>query len=388
MTGNRTKNIVNAVKILIKTMTVLVILFTFFANFSYAFEPYITARSAVIYDRKADKILYEKNAHEKRPPASTTKVMTGILTIELSSLNEEVVISKNAASTGGASIYLNQGERFTIKDLVLGTMIRSGNDAAAALAEAVGGSEKFFIELMNKKAVLLGALNTHFENPHGLPDENHYSSAYDLAKITDYALDNPFFASVVKTEKAEIPEKNTTWKRYIKNTNRLLGKFPGINGVKTGTTNAAGQCLIASATRGNHSLISVVLKSGDRYGDTKKLLEYGFNQFKNFYLPKGMQIGKLYFSDAKPHQVNLVAAKDCSYTISREMASSLNKELVINNLKLPLKKGEIVGFLKVTAETLESKKIPVAVEEAVRPITLPEKIKSKVKNITRIRLAH
>ncbi|NLO88882.1 MAG: D-alanyl-D-alanine carboxypeptidase [Clostridia bacterium] len=382
MIGNRIKNKAIAVKIFVKIMIIAVILFSFPPIFCYALEPHITARSAIIYDRKADKILYEKNAHEKRPPASTTKVMTGILTIELSSLNEEVVISKKAALTGGASIYLSQGERFTVKDLVLGTMIRSGNDAAVSLAEAVGGSEEFFIELMNRKAVLLGALNTHFENPHGLPDENHYSTAYDLAKITDYALDNPFFASVVKTEKAEILEKNTTWKRYIKNTNLLLGKYPGINGVKTGTTNKAGQCLIASATRGNHWLISVVLKSRDRYGDTKELLEYGFNQYKNFYLPKGMQIGKLYFFHAKPYQVNLVVAEDCSYTISRDMASSLNRELIINNLKLPLKKGEIVGYLKVTAETMESKKIPVAVEEAVRPTTLPEKIKSKLRNMT------
>jgi len=372
--------IINVKKITTLFLTA-VFLLNFFSDCSYAFDPHITAQSAILYDRTADKVLFEKNAHVKRPPASTTKVMTGILTIELSAPDEEVIISRKAASTGGASIYLAQGEKFTIKDLILGTMIRSGNDAAAALAEAVGGSEKFFVELMNKKAIILGARNTHFNNPHGLPASEHYSSAYDLAIITDYALDNPFFATVVKTKEAEIPENKTTWKRYIKNTNRLLGKYPGIDGVKTGTTNTAGHCLIASATRENRSLISVVLKSGDRYEDTKKLLEYGFNQFKNFYLPKGMEIGKLYFSNAKPHQVNLVAVEDCSYTISRNEVSTLNKQLIINDLKIPLKKGEIVGFLKIAADNMESIKIPVAVQENVEPITLPEKIKYKIKNL-------
>jgi len=344
-------------------------------------EPKITAKSAILYDKDANQVLFAKNAELPRPPASTTKVMTGILALELASMNEKVIISKHAASVGGASIYLSPGEIFTVKDLLLGALIKSGNDAAVALAEAVGGSEEFFVNLMNRKAVLLGARNTHFTNTNGLPAKDHYSTAYDLALITDYALDNPVFAQMVKMKYAKIPENNSTWKRYLRNTNRLLGTFPGVNGVKTGTTYAAGQCLIASAVRENHTLISVVLKSGERYGDTVKLLQYGFNEFKNFHLPKGSKAGTMYFAGGQPYQVDLIIAEKVNYTVPRKALPTLERKVTINEVKLPLKKGEIVGFLHISAENLEPKRIPIVAKDTIRPVKMQERIKKYIKNI-------
>ena len=354
-----------------------VLLLLFAGQVRGADPPRITARSAILYDRSTGTVLFEKDADLSRPPASTTKVMTGILTLELASLDEKVEISRNAASTGGASLYLRAGDVFSIRDLLWGALIKSGNDGAVALAEGVAGSEALFADLMNKKAALLGARLTHFTNPNGLPDKLHRSSASDLALITDYALDNPYFAQIVRTRAAVIPLDGSSWKRTLRNTNRMLGLMQGVNGVKTGTTNAAGHCLIASAVRGNQSLITVVLKSGDRYGDTRRLLEYGFNEFTTFFLPGGTAVGHLYFSSGKPYQTELVTARDLTYTVSRDMLASHERKLVVNARTLPLKKGQAVGSFEVHVGGKLQQRIPVVAVQRVEPLTVRDKLGSK-----------
>lgn len=226
-------------------------------------EPKINSRAAIVLDRNSKKPIYEKNINDRRPMASTTKIMTGILIIENCDLNEEVTISKKAAGTGGSTIDLKTGDKVKVRDLLYGLMLRSGNDAAVALAEHLDGSVEQFSERMNKKARDLGLYNTSFVSPHGLDNENHYTTAYELALLTDYALNNETFCKVVSTKTCTIAINGNS--RSITNTNELLGNLYGVNGVKTGYTGLAGRCLVTSVKRDNFSIITIVLGA-----DTKK----------------------------------------------------------------------------------------------------------------------
>ena len=195
--------------------------------------------------------------------ASTTKIMTTIVILEKADLNETVTVSAKAGGTGGSRLGLKRGDKASVRDLLYGLMLRSGNDAAVALAEHVGGSVKGFAELMNEKAIELGLTNTHFVTPHGLDDANHYTTALELAKLTDYAMDNETFAKIVGTKSTTIYINNQS--RQINNTNELLGVLNGVVGVKTGFTNNAGRCLVTETKRNNMDIITIVL-GADRPG--------------------------------------------------------------------------------------------------------------------------
>jgi len=239
--------------------------------------PSVTAHAAVLIDAKTGDILYDKYANKQLPPASTTKIMTAILGLELSSENEVATVSERADEMGESSIYLSKGEKIKVGELIEGALLRSGNDACVAIAENTAGSVEEFVSLMNKKAYAIGSKNTHFTNTNGLPDENHYSSAYDLAVMARYGLENKRFSEIVEMKYATLSYEYPLKSRAITNTNKLLWNYSYADGVKTGTTNAAGKCLVASAQKDNRRLICVVLNAPDRYGDSKKLLEWGFN---------------------------------------------------------------------------------------------------------------
>lgn len=200
-------------------------------------EPQINSRAAVVLDRESKRILYSKNANEKRAMASTTKIMTAIVALENSRLEEEITVSKKAAGVGGSRLGLQTGNKISMNDLLYGLMLRSGNDAAAQIAETVGGGYEGFAKLMNKKAQELGLTNTHFVTPHGLDDPEHYTTAYELALLTDYALKNEKFSEIVRCKTKTILINGQ--QRELYNTNELLGNLNGINGVKTGFTNNA-----------------------------------------------------------------------------------------------------------------------------------------------------
>lgn len=233
-------------------------------------SPTLLAEAVLLGDETTGQVLWEKNAHERRAVASTTKIMTALLTLERAALDEEVAISAAAASTGGNMLGLAPGERILVKDLLYGLLLNSGNDAATALAEHVAGSVAAFADLMNAKAQALGMADTHFVNPHGLDAEGHYSTAYDLWLLTREAMKNSVFREMVA-----MPSQ-TSGDRMYANLNLLLTTYPGADGVKTGTSEWAGECLVASATRRGHRLIAVVLHSPDRYGDATALLDWGF----------------------------------------------------------------------------------------------------------------
>lgn len=248
-------------------------------------EPVINSKAAVVLDRESKRVLYSKNANEKRAMASTTKIMTGIVALENSKLEEEIVVSKNSARIGGSRLGLKAGDKITMNDLIYGLMLRSGNDAAAQIAETIGGGYEGFAELMNKKAKELGLSNTHFVTPHGLDDENHYTTAYELALLTDYALSNDKFSEIVGSKTKTILINGQ--QRELYNTNELLGNLNGINGVKTGFTNNAGRCLVTSCTRDNENLISVVLGADTKKNRTKdsiQIIEFAYATYSSINL--------------------------------------------------------------------------------------------------------
>lgn len=247
--------------------------------------PKTNSRRYIVYDRISKSMIIGKNEDVKSAMASTTKIMTTIVILEKADLNEKVTVSAKAGGTGGSRLGLKRGDKASVRDLLYGLMLRSGNYAAVALAEHVGGSVKGFAELMNEKAIELGLTNTHFVTPHGLDDANHYTTALELAKLTDYAMDNETFAKIVGTKSTTIYINNQS--RQINNTNELLGVLNGVVGVKTGFTNNAGRCLVTETKRNNMDIITIVLGADtkkDRTKDSVNLIEYTFSKYKMYNL--------------------------------------------------------------------------------------------------------
>ena len=327
-----------------KSVILIIILLVLGFNNHATANSFVTAKSAVLIDAETGQVLYSKNSYQPLPPASTTKIMTGILAIENGNLTNQVTASKQAAYEGGSSIYLTPGEKLTLEELIYGLLIKSGNDAAVAIAEHIGGTVDHFAAMMNFKAKQIGALNTNFQNPNGLPQEGHLTTAYDLAQITRYALTNNFFARVVATTKKRISWPQHSWDRILKNTNKLLTRCDFVTGVKTGYTRAAGRCLVASAQKGNRKLISVVLKSNQMWEDSLKLLNYGFDNFtKENIINKGEILAQVEITN---QIINLKAAEGFSRIIPKGGATKLNKKLKYKDkLRLPVLKDEKIGVV-------------------------------------------
>ena len=245
--------------------------------------PKTNSRRYIVYDRISKSMIIGKNEDIKSAMASTTKIMTTIVILEKADLNETVTVSAKAGGTGGSRLGLKRGDKASVRDLLYGLMLRSGNDAAVALAEHAGGSVKGFAELMNEKAIELGLTNTHFVTPHGLDDANHYTTALELAKLTDYAMNNETFSKIVGTKSITIYINNQP--RQINNTNELLGVLNGVVGVKTGFTNNAGRCLVTETKRNNMDIITIVLGADtkkDRTKDSVNLIEYTYSKYKMY----------------------------------------------------------------------------------------------------------
>lgn len=244
-------------------------------------EPITSSKNIVVLERNSNRILYEKNSCEKVPIASTTKIMTAIIVLENSNLSEILTVSKESASINGSKLGLNPHSKISLNDCLYGLMLRSGNDCALALAEHISNSTEDFVTLMNEKAKSLGLTNTHFTSPHGLDNEKHYSTAYELAILTNYALKNDIFRKIVSTKSISIIFNNKLC--TISNTNELLGSIPNVYGVKTGFTSKAGRCLVSSCKKGNLDLIIVVLGANtkkQRTTDSINLINYIFKNYK------------------------------------------------------------------------------------------------------------
>ena len=240
----------------------------------------VSAQYACVIDAQTGRVLYEKNAYSEHSMASTTKIMTALLALENSDTNDVVTVSKNAAGTEGSSLYLKADEKLTMETLLYGLMLNSGNDAAIAIAEHIGGDVTNFAKMMTKRAHEIGAKQTQFKNPNGLDEEGHHTTAYDLALITKAALKNPHFAEIVSTSKKSFPASEDETAHTFVNHNKLLNLYPGCIGVKTGFTKKTGRCLVSAATRDHMTLICVTLNAPNDWNDHKRLLDHGFSATK------------------------------------------------------------------------------------------------------------
>ena len=331
------------------TVLAFVLIFSYNVSAARAEEISVSAKSAVVMEASTGRVLYQKNAFEKMPMASTTKIMTALVAIENGNLDDRVTVSPNASGIEGSSIWLSPGETMTLSDLLFGLMLASGNDAAVAIAEHIGGDVETFVGMMNDKAREIGAYNTHFANPHGLPADNHYTTAYDLALISAYAMQNKIFREVVKTQYKTLPWEGHEWDRVVKNKNKILWNYEGGNGIKTGFTKEAGRCLAAAAEREGMQLVSVVLCAPDMFNDCMALMDYGFEYFDNSLVVKaGEKIGEIAVKDGMEKSFPVYTEKDVYFPLTQEEAANLKKRVYIEEtLTAPVKKGQQVGRIEL-----------------------------------------
>ncbi len=317
-------------------------------------SPNISSPKAVLIDADTGQVLYDKNAHVKAYPASTTKIMTAILALERGNLEDYVPISKKASYVSGSRIYLLEGEKVTLEQLLYALLLESGNDAAIAIAEHIGGSVEEFAVMMNDKAKQLGALNTHFTNPNGLPDPNHVTTAYDLAQIARYAMTIPAFKKIVDTTRYIMPETNMQDTRYLYNGNKLIKNtsysYEGANGVKTGYTTAAGHCFVGSASKNGLQLITVILgenNSNRMWENTIKLLDYGFDNYKSVPLNKAGEVIREADVKGSSRKIKLVTEKAFHYDVLKGQSPEIERRTVLDGeIKAPVHPGERLGFLE------------------------------------------
>ena len=324
-------------------------------------EPDVNSRACVVIDRKTNSVLFGKNENSKKKMASTTKIMTATIIIEKCNLTDTIEISKKAAGTGGSRLGLKTGDKITVLDLLYGLMLRSGNDAAVALAEYAGGDINGFAELMNAKALELGLTNTHFETPHGLDSNEHYTTAYELALLSNYALNNPTFAKIVGTKNYTITINGSP--KDLSNTNELLGNMEGVYGIKTGFTNGANRCLVTACKKNNMDIICVVLGADTkkfRTIDSIKLINYVFNNFVVYDLESFVNKN---FEDWKKDNLN-------TFIINKGLSPDVL--LNIENLyisKVPIRK-DLINSFEMKVECQKYFKAPVKGNSSIGNIVI------------------
>ena len=371
-----------------KKIILCFILFFTFKIYASEIDLAKNAKSAILVESSTGKIIYEKNKDEKRSPASMTKIMTLLLTMEkledeTISLDDKVRVSKNAASMGGTQIFIEEGSLVDVRTLLKGIGIASANDAAVALAEYIGGTEENFVNMMNEKAKGLGCKNTNFKNPHGLDEDEHYTTAYDLSLIARELIKYPLALKITSTyeDYIEVSGEN----HWLVNTNKLIRFYAGMDGLKTGYTSKAGYCLTATMEKNNMRLLSVVMGEDDkdkRTSDTISMMEYGFSMYgsktiidKNKY-EKTMIIDNAYDKEVKYYlkdDVNLIVnknVKDVNYSINEYLYS----------LKAPLKKNDKVGELEVKYEN-NTYNYDLIVKEDIKKVSYMKTISNLLKDI-------
>lgn len=370
------------------------------SSISYAETLDIDGQAAILIDYDTGEILFQKNSHLKLYPASTTKMMTAILAVEHSSLNELVTVDQEIVSlTKGSHIALEPGEVLTMEQMLHALLLPSANDAALAIAKHVGGSIENFVTMMNQKANELGALDTNFVNPNGLHDDRHVSSAYDLALIGRYAMNSEVIRSIVDKVTYEIPPTNIkTETRYFKITNKLLfsselidkegelvpARYEAASGVKTGYTSQAMNCLVSFAEKNDQRLIAVVLKADGNmvYSDSQKLLDYGFENYSNTVIATTNEfIENIGITDGDAPFIAGVLDRDITYPVSESNSNMIEQKITLNeNLNAPIDKGQILGQVEylVDGKVVGGGNIISTASVEVDPLTvMPGKLLSR-----------
>jgi D-alanyl-D-alanine carboxypeptidase (penicillin-binding protein 5/6) len=327
--------------------------------------PAVNAISAVAIDMETGRVLFEKNAYSKMAMASTTKIMTAIIAVENGNLKDEVTISKRAASIRGSAVGLQEGQKFILEELLYGLMLCSGNDAAIAIAEHIGSSVEQFADMMTKKAYIIGARNTGFKTPHGLDSDGHYSTAYDMAIITRYALENPIISKIVKTKYIQ------TSMGTFYNTNEMLDIYPGTDGVKTGYTGKAGRCLVTSVTREDRRIISVVLGCPTRAAraqSSRDILDYVLANYKNYTLQaEGTSVKMLPVERGIVGQVEIKTVEDIVFPLKEEELDLIEKRIHLSEkLEAPVIAGADAGFIQILLDGQIVAQSPLKICQDVR----------------------
>ncbi|MBQ6937140.1 MAG: D-alanyl-D-alanine carboxypeptidase [Clostridia bacterium] len=361
---------------MVKIILFLSLILNIFTVNSYA----ISAKSAVLIDIQSGRVLYEHNAYEKLPMASTTKIMTGLLACESGKLKESVKASAFASGTEGSSLWLKIGEEQTLENLTYGLMLKSGNDAAVAIAEHLGGCTDAFALLMNKKAREIGAHNTNFENPHGLDSSGHYTTAYDLAIISREAMKNKKFREIVSTKTYSIPMEGEKWDRALKNHNKMLWRYDGCNGVKTGFTKKCGRCLVTSAKRDGKELVCVTLNAPSDWNDHTELLDFGFNNYeKKTLYKKGEKVCDYTYDKKNGKKVSLVCKEGFSTLLCKD--EKLDTKIEYHKIKAPSKKGTVAATLHIFCNGVEISSVPLVTNKAIKKVTFFEKVNTKMRRV-------
>jgi len=339
----------------------------------------VDAKSAILIDAGSGTVLFEQNSHDRLPPASVTKVMTMLLIMEAiergqMTLKDKVTISEKAASMGGSQMYMEPGEQQTLETLMMGIAICSANDACVAAAEHHSGTADIFVENMNKRAKELGMLDTNFVNTNGLPVANHYTSAYDIAlmskELVKHKKIQDWFNIWMTNITVGLPGKKQT-ELGLTNTNRLIKTYPGANGIKTGFTQEAGYCLSASATKGDLTLIAVIMgspTSKTRFAEAAKLLDYGFANYDSVKLAeKGEPMGTVVVEKGMPNTVNAVAPENISVLVKKGERDTVQGELIFDDpISAPIAKGDQLGELVIYKKDKEISRYPVVAEEDIK----------------------
>lgn len=308
----------------------------------------VSAESAIVMDADSGRILYEKNAYTKRGIASTTKIMTALVVLENCNLTDYVTISYNAASTEGSSMYLKQGEQLTVESLLYGLMLNSGNDAATALAEHASKNVEEFAKLMNQKAKSIKMTNSSFANPHGLDNENHYSTAYDMALLTQYAMKNETFKKIAGTKSKIVQTKSGEYK-YLTNHNKLLTMYNHCIGVKTGFTKKCGRCLVSYSDKNSVKLITITLNAPDDWNDHMSLYNNFFNIYKRYNIINSKDyIGSIAVENSDEKTLKLYSCKAINLTLTEDEYNKLAIKYEYNpTIKAPVHIGQNIGTVKV-----------------------------------------
>lgn len=304
-----------------------------------------SAQSAVVLEQSTRQVLFESNAYQQMGMASTTKIMTAIVALEHASPQEIVTVGKNAVGVEGSSMWLELGERITVENLLYGLLLNSGNDAAVALAEHVGGSVEQFCQMMNDKAAAIGANQTHFVNPNGLAEEGHYTTAYDLGLISCYALENETFCKIVGTKEKNVPWNNRGYDRKLTNHNKMLQMYEGCDGIKTGFTKSTGRALVTSATREGMQVVAVTLNAPDDWNDHRGMLDQAFAVYKSVgVIPKNGFVRTLPVLGGTGEFTGVRAEEELSFVCQRDDQPEYQLQVDLpEKLTAPVNRGDEIG---------------------------------------------
>lgn len=372
-----------------KKILIITLLLTLSISKIKAEEIDLTAPSAILIEQTTGKVLYEKNSHEKMAPASMTKIMTLLLTFEALerneiTLEEEVYISTNASSMGGSQVFLDPNTKIKLEELIKAITIASANDAAVALAERISGTIDSFVNKMNERAKELGCTNTNFANVHGLDNENHYTTAYDMSLIAKELLKHEEILKYTTIYESYLnkPDGTSIW---MVNTNKLIKYYNGLDGLKTGYTKTAGYCLTSTAKRNNMRLITVIMNeetSKIRNEETIKLLDYGFTNYKiKTILNKTDNIGTIKIFNSKKEIYELTLKEDATNLEGLNDNNTYTYNINIDEVKAPLKQGNKVGTLDIISNNEIIKTLEITTKEDINKANIFDLFKRNLKNI-------